>query len=158
MSTSTVNNQTSNTTQNKELARRIMEECWNQGKAEAVRELYATDCRYHDPVFPNLTSGAENIKQHIITSRTGFPDLKFTTDDTIAERNEVVVHWTGRGTHKGQFLNMAPTNKPCTVSGTTIFKFDNGKVTEQWSDWNLLTMLEQLGISTTPKTEKVPAR
>jgi len=101
-------------------------------------------------VFPNLTSGAENIKRHIRSCRSGFPDLTFTVDDMIAERNEVVLHWTCRGTHQAQFLGMAPTNRKATVSGTSINRIENGKISEQWSDWNLLTLLEQLGISGVP--------
>jgi steroid delta-isomerase-like uncharacterized protein len=141
----------SSTTENKEIARRFVEECWNQGKLDAVRELVSNDCRYHDPVFPSLTSRAENIKQHIGSCRSGFPDLTFSIDDMIAERNEVVLHWTCRGTHKAQFLGMAPTNRKATVSGTSIFKIENGKISEQWSDWNLLTLMEQLGVSAVPQ-------
>ncbi|HXJ41975.1 MAG TPA: ester cyclase, partial [Bryobacteraceae bacterium] len=58
---------------NKEIARRFMDECWSQGKLEMVHELVSNECRYHDPVFPALTSGAENIKRHISTCRSGFP-------------------------------------------------------------------------------------
>ena len=138
---------------NKEIARRFMDECWNQGKLEAVRDLVSNECRYHDPVFPSLTSGVENISRHISTCRSGFPDLTFTIDDTIAERNEVVLHWTGRGTHKAAFLGMAPTNRTATVSGTSIFRIEGGKITEQWSDWNLMTLMEQLGMAAMPKQE-----
>ena len=158
MSDSTTNKATS-PTDNKEIARRFMEECWNQGNMEAVRELLADDCRYHDPVFPSLTSGAENIEQHITTCRNGFPDLNFTLDDTIAERNEVVIHWTGRGTHKAPFLGMPPTNKQTTVSGTSIFRIEDGKIAEQWADWNLMSLMEQLGLAATPTAEAtVPAK
>jgi predicted ester cyclase len=70
-----------------------MDECWSRGNLNAVSELVAHNCRYHDPVFPSLTFGAENIKNHIQQCRGGFPDLMFTIDDTIAERDEVVVHF-----------------------------------------------------------------
>ncbi len=138
---------------NKEVARRFIDECWSQGKLEAVRELVSNECRYHDPAFPSLTSGAENINRHISTCRSGFPDLKFTIDDTIAERNEVVIHWTAAGTHKAQFLGMSPTNRAATVSGTSIFRIEGGKITEQWVDWNLMTLMEQLGVAAMPKAE-----
>jgi steroid delta-isomerase-like uncharacterized protein len=143
---------------NKQIAHRFMDECWNQGKIDTVSQLMSDNCRHHDPIFPSLSSGAENIKRHITSCRTGFPDLKFTVDDTIAERNEVVHHWTARGTHKGQFLGMQPTNKQATVSGTSIYRIENGKITEQWVDWNLMSMMEQLGIAAPAKIEvKQPA-
>jgi steroid delta-isomerase-like uncharacterized protein len=134
-------------TDNKQIVQRFIDECWNQGNLDAVSELLADDCRYHDPVFPSLTSGAENIKNHIQTCRNGFPDLMFTIDDTIAERNEVVIHWTAMGTHKGQFLGMPPTNKKATVTGTSIYRVEDGKIAEEWASWNLMSMMEQLGIA-----------
>jgi steroid delta-isomerase-like uncharacterized protein len=145
-------------TDNKQIVQRFMDECWNQGNLNTVMELVANDCRYHDPVFPSLTSGAENIKNHIQTCRNGFPDLTFTIDDTIAERDEVVVHWTGTGTHKGQFLGMPPTNKKASVTGTSIFRIEGGKIVEEWANWNLMSMMEQLGISTAPQAQSNATR
>ena len=138
---------------NKEIAHRFMDECWNLGKMDSVRELVAENCRIHDPVFPSLTSGAGNLAGHIATCRNGFPDLNFTIDDTIAERNEVVLHWTGRGTHRGVFLGVPPTNRSAAVSGTSIFRIDGSKITEQWSDWNLMSLMEQLGVPVAQKAE-----
>jgi steroid delta-isomerase-like uncharacterized protein len=142
---------------NKKIARRLMEEGWNQGRMEVIDELVSTGCRFHDPVFPSLTSGADNFKEHIRTCRMGFPDLKFTIEDTIAERNEVVLHWTARGTHRGPFLGMPATEKSATVSGTTICRIDKGKILEQWVDWNLLTLMEQLGLAAAPQAQAAHA-
>jgi len=139
--------------ENKEVARKFMENCWNRGDVSKAGEYVSTDCRYHDPVFPSLTSGLENLKQHISGCRAGFPDLRFTIDDMIAERNEVVLHWTARGSHQGEFLGMAPTNKSAAVTGTSIYRFEKKKIVEQWSDWNLLSLLEQLGLAKLPKAE-----
>jgi len=142
-----------NLDQNKELARRYYEECWNQGKIERLDQFVAKDCRYHDPAFPSLTSGIEALRNHITMSRNAFPDLRFSLDDIIAERDEVVVHWTARGTHQGQFMGLAPTRKNASVSGTSIYRFKNQKIVEQFADWNLLTLLEQLGVATAPRVQ-----
>jgi steroid delta-isomerase-like uncharacterized protein len=144
--------------ENKQIAQRFMDECWNQGKTDSIRELVASGCNFHDPVFPALTSGADNLKRHIESCRSGFPDLNFSVGDTIAERNEVVHHWTARGTHKGQFLGLPPTNRMATVSGTSIYRIEGGKIVEQWSDWNLMTLMEQLGISAASKTEAMASK
>ena len=136
--------------QNKEIARRFMEECWNKGDKQAMRDLIADKCRYHDPVFP----GVENIEQHITAIRNAFPDLTFTTEDMIGERNEVVVHWTVRGTQRGPFLGVQPTNRACTVSGTSITRIDGGKIVEHWADWNVMTLMEQLGVAAAPRAEE----
>jgi steroid delta-isomerase-like uncharacterized protein len=146
--------------ENKIIARRLMEEGWNKAQLNVVDELMSTRCRFHDPVFPSLTEGAENFKKHIEMCRAGFPDLHFTIEDTIAERNEVVLHWSARGTHRGAFLGMPATNKLGNVSGTSILRMENGKIVEHWSDWNLLTLMEQLGLTAQAQAQsgKQPAK
>ena len=139
--------------QNKEIARRFYDECWNQGKVERLDQYVSRDCRYHDPAFPSLKSGINDLEGHITMCRKAFPDLRFNLDDMIAERDEVVVHWTAHGTQEGQFLGVAPTRKTATVGGTSIYRIKNQKIVEQAADWNLLTLLEQLGAATAPKVQ-----
>ena len=63
---------------NKQIVRRAVEECWNQGSLNKASDTPLTDLvRFHDPVFPNMNPGIQNIKNHIETSRKAFPDLKF---------------------------------------------------------------------------------
>ena len=138
---------------NKQIVQRFMDECWNRGNLNTVSELITDNCRYHDPVFPSLSFGTENIKNHIQACRGGFPDLMFTIDDTIAERDEVVMHWTATGTHNGQFLGMPPTNKKASVTGTSINRIEGSKIAEMWSNWNLMSLMEQLGIAMAPQTQ-----
>jgi steroid delta-isomerase-like uncharacterized protein len=133
--------------ENKNIARRLMEEGWNMGQEQVVDQLMSPQCRFHDPVFPSLTSGAENYRQHIRTCKNAFPDLRFTIADEIAERNEVVLHWKGQGTHRGNFLGIPATNKSASVEGTSIHRIEEGKIVELWSDWNVLSLLEQLGVA-----------
>jgi steroid delta-isomerase-like uncharacterized protein len=139
--------------QNKDLARRFYEECWNQGKVDRLDQYVSRDCRYHDPVFPSLAPGVDSLKNHINMCRKAFPDLRFSLDDMIAERDEVVVHWTAHGTQEGQFLGVPPTRKIASVSGTSIYRFKNQKTVEQFVDWNALTLLEQLGAAMAPRVQ-----
>jgi steroid delta-isomerase-like uncharacterized protein len=139
--------------ENKMLVRRLLDEAWNGGRLEDLDTLVAENCRFHDPVFPSMAPGTDSLRRHIRMCRNAFPDLKCTIDDMIAERDEVVVHWTIRGTQRQSFLGMAPTNRTATISGTTINRIENGKIVEQWSDWNLLSLMEQLGLATAPKQE-----
>lgn len=144
--------------QNKELVRRFYEECWNRGKVEHLDQYVGKDCRYHDPAFPSLEPGIDSLKNHITMCRKGFPDLRFSIDDLIAERDEVVIHWTAQGTQEGQFLGIAPTRKNASVTGTSIYRLKNQKIVEQFAEWNLLTLLERLGAATAPKMHATAQR
>jgi steroid delta-isomerase-like uncharacterized protein len=144
--------------ENKHVVQRFVEECWNQGNLNKASELLADQVRFHDPVFPNMNPGIQNIKNHIEVSRKAFPDLKFIIEDTIAERNEVVVHWKAQGTHKGQFLGMQPTNRKVIVDGTSIYRLEGSKIAEAYANWNLASMMQQLGVIELPKEARVEVR
>ena len=137
--------------QNKQVVQRFVEECWNQGNLNKASEFLTDPVRYHDAAFPGLSPGIQNVKNHIEATRRAFPDLRITIDDTIAERNEVVLHWTARGTHKGQFLGMQPTQRKVTIDGTSIYRLEGSKIAESHANWNLASMMAQLGIAEVPK-------
>ena len=150
--------QNQSTDQNKQVVQRFVEECWNQGNLNKASEFLTDQVRYHDPVFPNLNAGLQNARNHIDECRRAFPDLKFTIDDTIAERNEVVLHWTVRGTHKGQFLGMQPTNRKVTIDGTSIYRLEGAKIAESYANWDLASLMAQLGVVEVPKEVLAGAR
>lgn len=135
--------------QNKEICRRLLEDAYGKGNLKTLDETLSTGCRLHDPVFPTLQPGPDSLKQHIRNLREAFPDMSCACDDIIAERDEVVIHWTSRGTHRGKFLNCEATNRSIMVSGTTIHRLERGKIVEMWVDWNLQTLLDQIGAGMT---------
>jgi steroid delta-isomerase-like uncharacterized protein len=144
--------------ENKKIVQRFMEECWNQGNLNKAAELLVDQVRFHDPVFPGLNAGIQNIKNHIEGCRRAFPDLKFTIDDTIAERDEVVVHWTAGGIHKGAFLGMPATNRKVSLDGTSIYRLEGSKIAEGHANWNLATMMAQLGVIEIPMEARGEAK
>ena len=58
--------------------------------------------------------------------------------------------WTGTGTHQGDLLGMAPTQKPAKVMGIWIHHLAGGKIVESWNVWDTLGMLQQLGVIPAP--------
>ena len=144
--------------ENKQVVHRFREECWDKGNLDKLPEFLAEQVSFHDPVFPSLNPGIKNIKGYIETIRGAFPDLRITVDDTIAERNEVVVHWTASGTHKGTFLGMQPTNRKAAIDGTYIYRIEGSKIAEAHANWNLATLMTQLGVIEVPKEVRSEAR
>jgi predicted ester cyclase len=43
-------------------------------------------------------------------------------------------------------MGIPPTGKQVTVSGITISRLKDGKIVEEWSNWDTLGMLRQLGV------------
>lgn len=144
--------------QNKQLVQRFVQDCWNHGNLQMASEYLTDQVRFYDPAFPNLIAGLQNARNHIAACRTGFPDLKVNIDDTIAERDEVVHHWTVTGTHMGQFLGMQPTQRKVTIEGTTIFRLEGTKIAEAHAHWNVASMMTQLGLTAVPQEAMSNAR
>ena len=84
--------------------------------------------------------------------QAAFEDGMVTIDDMIAEGDLVVTRWTGRGTHTGELMGIAPTGKEVTVSGITIARLANGKIAEEWELMDALGMMVQLGAVPQPAT------
>lgn len=132
--------------ENGALVRRFVEEIFNRGDLNVVAELVAPDYLHHDPTTREFGSGIEGFRQLIRFYRSAFPDLSITLDDQIASGDKVVDRWTGRGTHQGKFMDMAPTGKQVTASGISIHRISGGRIAETWNNYDALGMLQQLGI------------
>ncbi len=114
------------TEDNKKIARGMTEEPWNEGKLETLDEVCA-------PTYRLQGQGrVEVLKQEIAAHRRAFPDLHMTIEEMVAEGDTVVSRWSMRGTHQGPFEDIAPTGKPVTASGLSIFHFAGGKIVDDF--------------------------
>lgn len=78
--------------------------------------------------------------------RSAYPDTHFTVEDQIAEGDKVVTRWTGRGTHQGELMGVAPTGNEVTVRGIEIDRIVGGRIEETWVNYDTSGMMQQLGV------------
>jgi predicted ester cyclase len=95
------------TEDNKALARRGFEETLNQRNLTVLDAPHVPDFVYH--AASRMIQGREPFKQFMSMLLTAFPDLHFSIEDVIGEGDKVVVRFTGRGTHQGDFMGIPPT-------------------------------------------------
>lgn len=134
------------TEDNKELCDRLWE-CWNQGNVALLDEVLAPDFILHDPSSP-IPAGIhsrEDYKQYLLSFRVGFQG-QFANDDVIAEGEKVVVRYTFRGTHQGQWRGVPSSNKAMTFTGTVTYRIVDGKIVEGWQNVDSLGVMRQLGL------------
>jgi steroid delta-isomerase-like uncharacterized protein len=131
--------------ENKAVSKRFFE-AWNARDMAAFDEIYAPDAVDHDPQnpFPDLR-GPESAKRFCEMYSTGYSDGRYEVHEQIAEGDVVVTRWTGKGTHDGELMGIAATGKPVEVEGITIDRHAGGKITETWTCWDTLGMMQQLG-------------
>ena len=130
---------------NKALIRRLYEEVWNHRKFEVINEIISPSHALQAPNVSGSAVGPEAYKRQVTLFLAGYPDLRFTIEDTVAENDKVVACWTFSGTHKGDFMGVPPTNKKISVDGMTIHHIANGKIMDSYSNWDALGMMQQLG-------------
>lgn len=135
--------------ENKALARRVIEGCFNQGNLALADELFAPDYVDHDAP-PGFPAGVEGFKQQVTMYRTAFPDVHITIEDQVTEGDKIVTRWSARGTHQGELMGIPPTNKEVTVTGIAIDRIDRGKIVEHWEIFDQLGMMQQLGVVPAP--------
>lgn len=82
--------------------------------------------------------------------RTAFPDLKAEVDLILADGDLVSVRWTARGTNTAAGGGIPATGKRVQTSGTTVFRFENGAIAEEWTAGDALGLLRQLGLMGSP--------
>ena len=131
---------------NKNVVRRLSEEIWNKGNLQVTDELFTPNYEHRDASTPDFGRGPEGERKRAILYRTAFPDLRLTIEDIIAEGETVMTRWSCRGTHKGDLLGIAPTGKQINISGVTITRLEKGKLAEGYVNWDVLGLMQQLGV------------
>jgi hypothetical protein len=60
-----------------------------------------------------------------------------TVNSMVAEGDLVAVHWTFRGTHThGGYADLPATGTKVSMTGITIWRIVDGKITDEWSSFN----------------------
>lgn len=121
---------------------RFYEECLNRHNPAIYADFYS-EVVYHAAAIGELRGDAH--RQLLVTLFRGFPDAHWTMKDQIAADDKVATRWVFAGTHKGMFKGIPATGRPLHYSGISIDRFADGKIVEEWEEWDTLGVLHQLG-------------
>jgi steroid delta-isomerase-like uncharacterized protein len=128
---------------NKAVARRVFDEIFNQGKFEAADAIYAKDFVNHGA---RRDADLKEDQEAARGWKLAFPDLKISVVKEIAEGDLVTVLWTATGTNTGEGNGLPATGKKIQGRGITIWRVLNGKLTEEWSEFDQLRIMKDLGL------------
>jgi steroid delta-isomerase-like uncharacterized protein len=128
----------------KAVVRRNTEEVQGGGNFEAFEELFADDFLDHTPQ-PGRTPDKDGARQLYKILRTAFPDFHADIHWQLADGDRVTTYKTYHGTHRGEFLGVAPTGRQIQFETVDVMRVRNGKITEHWGVANLFSLMQQLG-------------
>ena len=135
------------TQQNEDRIRAFVQQCVNTDGVQALDRFVAEDVLVHPgtPGAAPATEGIASLREAFRGFHQAFPDLLITLDDVLATGEKVAARWTARGTHRSEFLGIAPTGIQVHWGGTDIYRLVDGKVLEWWRNEDLVELLKQLG-------------
>ena len=128
--------------ENRTQVRRYVEKVWNEHRLDLFADFVAKDVVHHGS--PEIL-GRDHMKQTATMILNAFPDFHQTIDDEIAEGDKVVLRWTSKGTHQGDFLGMPATGKRAVWSGMSVFRVAGGRIVDLWVESDNMSMMQQLG-------------
>jgi len=128
---------------NKAITQSFFEAVLDQGHLDKYADSHAANfvahAQDHDATLAEDMAAARE-------ERKALPDMRVRVNEMVAERDLVAVYWTASGTNTQQGMGLPATGKRIVVPGMTLFRFRGGKISEEWSVFDLLSAMRQAGL------------
>jgi steroid delta-isomerase-like uncharacterized protein len=125
-------------TQNKAIARRFVEEIFNERKTELAKNFVTPDIIYHG--MAEEVRGLEEFERWVAEDLSAFPDMNVTILDDLGEQNKVAISWLLKATHEKDFADFPATHKKFETRGVDILHFEGDKIKEAWTVCDLAVL------------------
>jgi steroid delta-isomerase-like uncharacterized protein len=130
--------------ENKAVARRLVDEVLCGGDLHAFDEIVAADYVNHNIPVPGIPGTKAGFRTLVEATRRAFPDVRVHVDDIVAEGDVVVFHDHVDATSREEFFGVPANGK--TVAWTEIhwLRVRDGQIAEHWTNFDQLGILQQL--------------
>jgi steroid delta-isomerase-like uncharacterized protein len=119
---------------------------WNE-----MRGLLAADAVYDEKATSRRLEGSGQIIEALEGWAQAFPDSKGTFIREFVSNDSVVLELVWKGVHTGPLQTptgaIAASNKPIEVPACEIFQVEGGKVRSATHYFDMLTLLNQIGVT-----------
>jgi predicted ester cyclase len=129
----------------------------DRGNFSVMDEMFHAWYELNVPGIPGPRS-LDGTKRLYEVLYAGFPDLKHEIIEQVTARDKVVSRWVARGTHRGEFMGVAPTGKKVEYTGINIYTIEEKKFVLSHVNWDLLGLFKQIGALTITADVRVEVR
>lgn len=133
---------------NEIVARRVLDELLGQGRFEAIGELYHPTFVFHGE---DRDYSVAEVEANMRTLRAAFPDLRVRVERIVAAGDLVSVHWSGGGTNSVRIGGFPGSGRQVAFSGMAFVRLRDGRMVEEWTVQDSLSLLRQLGLLPDPR-------
>jgi steroid delta-isomerase-like uncharacterized protein len=130
-------------------------DAWNSHEPDRILELCTADVHWHDPVLPEPVRGHDAVREFLVSTWRGFPDLTFTpigAPYATLDEDAAALQWSVRGTMLGPIEppGLAPTGAVVEGVGVDLYRF-RGDLLEAYSTvYDLSTWMRAMGLLPEP--------
>jgi steroid delta-isomerase-like uncharacterized protein len=128
-------------TETNSFLRRVLE-TYNSRRPDAFDALLTEDCTLVRDGAE--AKGREAVKRVLAQLYRAVPDLEYRIVDAISSGEKTAIRWEGHGTHRGEYLGIAPTGSPISYAGITFYETRGDLIARIWVSTNLLERLRGL--------------
>jgi steroid delta-isomerase-like uncharacterized protein len=123
------------------------EHVWNQGQRDEIDRLMAPDAIVHGlkDAAGNPVRGTAGFKPMYDAFQQALSDLRIEVEDCLRDGDTIAFRCTVRGTHSGDGLGVAPTNRAVEFQGMGFIREENGQIVEAWNTFDFLDLYRQIG-------------
>src|SRR5437867_6239158 len=127
--------------------RRAYDEAFNRRNLAALDSLFAPAVGDRSVAKTEEQVGLDGFKRRIASHHAGVSDLRMTIDEILVDGDLVAFRWAFEGTNDGPWLAGPATNRPFTLVGMNLERFEGSRIVEHFSYPNLLGLMRQLGVA-----------
>jgi steroid delta-isomerase-like uncharacterized protein len=98
----------------------------------------------HDPA-PGHEPTLAGFKQKVAGFKAIFPDLTEDLQDIVASGDTVATRWVVTGSLQQAFMGIPATGQTIRVEGMNFYRLKDGRVTDIWTQFDGLGLMQQLG-------------
>ena len=142
----------------RDLVLTMYNEVWNKGNMAAADDAVSPDFADHPPTrfFDVGRTGPSALTEAAESFRSAIPDFHDTPELVVVEGDSAAYLGMISGTQTGPMFGFDPKNRRMRVWGINIFALKDGLISERWGQFDVLSMMQQLGVAPGPPTPEAP--
>ena len=114
---------------NKDIVKYFYEVLVSENLLDELPKYIAEDC-VQRVGEKEIFMGIDGMKQHLVTLKKTYPDYTMKIIRQYVTDDYVISEFIMRGTHKGEYIGITPTNEVLEITGGDIDKVIDGKIVE----------------------------
>ena len=119
---------------------------WSSHDAEKVASFFTDDLVYEDVPMAAIQRGKEEFKASWSSFFDACPDFKVELKSLVVSGDRAASEWVMTGKLVKDLPGLPATGKGFSIRGASIFELEDSKIKRNADYWDLMALLQQVGL------------